>query len=328
MTTWRSYITTAPKTEPPPARPSAQRHGRRLRIGTRLRRREPSMSGYLYISPALILYAAFVLVPLGYAVYLSFFDWGGAGPKTFVGWANYAALAQDPQLAASFTHAAILMIFYAVVPIIFALFLTAFMARVSISGIGVYRTILFLPQVISLVAIAVAWEWILAPDGPLDSALRAIGAGALAQPWLGSFTWALPAVGIIGSWIGYGFAMVLFMSGVGKIPQSLYDAARVDGAGAVREFFAITLPGLRREIVVALVMTITSALTTFDIVYVMTAGGPGTSTTLPAYTVFNLAFTQFEVGKAAAAGVVLALLVFIVAVVILRIGRTEENGNG
>lgn len=326
-TTGPAYPATASKSGTELA-PTDPRSRGRLSIGIRFRGREPRASGYLWISPAVILYAAFVLIPLGYAVYLSLYDWNGAGPKTFVGGANYTDLVQDPQLAASFSHAGVLMIFFAVLPIVFALFLTAFMARTSIKGLAIYRTILFLPQVISLVAIAVVWEWILAPDGPLDAALRAIGLGSLAQPWLGSFTWALPTVGLIGSWIGYGFAMVLFMSGVGKIPQSLYDAARVDGAGPIREFFAVTLPGLRREIVVALTITLTSALTTFDIVYVMTAGGPGTSTNLPAYTVFNLAFTQFEVGKAAAAGVVLAGLVFLVALVILRIGRTEESTNG
>ena len=326
MTTGPAYPATTARPQADQAAAEPRRN--LLSIALRSQRREPGASGYLWISPAVLLYAAFVLGPLGYAVYLSFYDWNGAGPKTFVGGANYAALVQDPQLAASFGHAGFLMIFFAVVPIGVALFLTAVMARTKIKGLAIYRTILFLPQVIALVAIAVVWEWILAPDGPLDAALRAVGAGALAQPWLGSFTWALPTVGAIGSWIGYGFAMVLFMSGVGKIPQSLYDAARVDGAGPVSEFFAVTLPGLRREIVVALTLTLTSALTTFDIVYVMTAGGPGTTTNLPAYTVFNLAFTQFEVGKAAAAGVVLAAVVFLVALVILRIGRTEESSHG
>ena len=174
------------------------------------------------------------------------------------------------------------------------------------------------------VAIAVVWEWVLGPNGPVNGFLRDIGAGALAQPWLGSFAWALPAVGVIGSWIGYGFAMVLFMSGVEKIPTSLYDAARVDGAGPLREFFTVTLPGLRNEVTVMSVLAVTGALTSFDIIYVLTGGGPGTQTVVPAYQLYTLAFSDFRVGTAAAMGVVLGTIVFILAVVILRLGRGDE----
>jgi raffinose/stachyose/melibiose transport system permease protein len=131
-------------------------------------------------------------------------------------------------------------------------------------------------------------------------------------------------VGVIGSWIGYGFAMVLFMSGVEKIPTSLYDAARVDGAGAIQEFFAVTLPSLRNEVTVMSVLAVTGALTSFDVIYVITSGGPGTSTQVPAYQLYTLAFTDFRVGTAAAMGVVLGLLVFAVALLILRLGREPE----
>ncbi len=278
-----------------------------------------------YVTPALGLYGAFVILPFGYALFLSFFNWGGAGPMSFAGLANYQAILNEPELASSFIHAAILVIFFALVPVVVALGLSAIMTRSAIKGLTFYRTVLFLPQVIPLVAVAVVWEWIYAPSGPLNAILRGIGAGGLAQAWLGSFTWALPAVGVIGSWIGYGFAMVLFMAGIEKIPQSLYDAARIDGAGPVREFLAVTLPGLRNELTVVSVLNVTGALTTFDVVYVMTDGGPGTSTVVPAYDVYNLAFIDFRVGTAAAMGVVLALAVFVIALVIMRIGHSEDG---
>lgn len=288
--------------------------------------REPRLIGIAYATPALVLYGMFVVVPFGYALFLSFFNWGGAGPLSFAGLSNYVAIWKEPLLLSSFFHAGILIVFFAAVPIAIALLLTALMTRAPIRGLTAYRAILFLPQVIALVAVAVVWEWILGPDGPLNGLLRAVGAGALAQTWLGSFTWALPAVGIIGSWIGYGFAMVVFMAGVEKIPQSLYDAARIDGAGAIREFFAVTLPGLRNELTVVSVLAVTGALTTFDIVYIMTSGGPGTSTVVPSYDIYNLAFTDFRVGTAAAMGVFLAIIVFAVALVIMHLGRSEEEG--
>ncbi|MDA8263968.1 MAG: sugar ABC transporter permease [Actinomycetota bacterium] len=266
-------------------------------------------------------------MPFTYAVYVSFFNWSGAGPLTFAGWSNYTQIVENPQLLSAFYHAGILIAFFAVLPIVIALLLVALMTRVAIRGLTFYRTILFLPQVIPLVAVAVVWEWVLGESGPVNAILRAVGAGSIAQAWLGSFTWALPAVGIIGTWIGYGFAMVIFMAGVEKIPQSLYDAARVDGAGPVREFFSVTLPGLRNEILVVAVITITSALTTFDIVYIITLGGPGTSTVLPAYSAFTLAFTNFQVGAAAAMGVALAVIVFIVALGIMALGRLGGHGS-
>jgi len=171
------------------------------------------------------------------------------------------------------------------------------------------------------VAVGVVWRWILAPDGPLNESLRAIGLGSLARPWLGDFTWALPAVGLVGTWVTFGLAMVLLVAGVQKIPTSLYDAARVDGAGPLREFFVVTLPGLRNEIVVVLVLTTTTALRSFDLVYVMTGGGPGTSTSVPSYRLYTAAFQTGEAGLGAAIGIVLALAIFAVAFGITRLGE-------
>ena len=136
------------------------------------------------------------------------------------------------------------------------LLLAAAMSRVRIHGMTFFRTVLFLPQVLALIVVAVAWRSILAPDGLLNDILRAVGLGSLARPWLGDYTWALPAVGIVGTWVGTGLCMVLFLAGVQRIPRELYEAARMDGAGPVREFFAVTLPGLRPHIAVALTLTI------------------------------------------------------------------------
>ena len=308
-------------TEPPIASPLLNRNVHRP---ARRRRREPRLVGFAFVSPALALYALFVIVPFVYALYLSLFSWDGVGPRRYIGFANYKAIWDETELLSSFVHATVLIAFFALLPIAVALLLTAVMIRSRVRGLTTFRTLLFLPQVMAPVAIAVVWEWILGTNGPLNGLLSGVGAGGLARPWLGSFTWALPAVGVIGSWIGYGFAMVLFMSGVEKIPTSLYDAARVDGAGAVHEFFAVTLPGLRNEVTVMSVLAVTGALTSFDVIYVITSGGPGTSTQVPAYQLYTLAFTDFRVGTAAAMGVVLGLLVFAVALLILRLGREPE----
>jgi raffinose/stachyose/melibiose transport system permease protein len=291
-------------------------------------RREPgALAAYAFSAPALVLYAAFVLVPVGFAVFLSFQQWSGAGPMEFVGIDNYVKVLTDPSLVESFLHAFVLVFFFAAVPVVLGLLLTGFMTHIRVRGLVVYRTVLFLPQILSLTALAVVWEWILGGNGLINQTLTFIGLGQLTNDWLGSYTWALPAIGVMGSWIGYGFAMVLFMAGVEKIPQSLYEAASLDGAGAIRQFWSITLPGLRNEMVVVSVLTVTNALTSFDIVYLMTVGGPGTSTIVPAFTLFNLAFTQFQVGAGAAMGVILAVMVFLIAVGMLFVSRNKEDDN-
>lgn len=282
---------------------------------------EPRRIGYLYVLPGLLIYAAFVLVPFGHTFWISFHAWDGITPSRWVGFDNYRRVFTDPQVRETFGHALVLVGFYALLPLILGLFLAALLSRMRVRGISGFRAILFLPQVVALVAVGVVWRWILAPDGPLNESLRAIGLGSLARPWLGDFTWALPAVGLVGTWVTFGLAMVLLVAGVQKIPTSLYDAARVDGAGPLREFFVVTLPGLRNEIVVVLVLTTTTALRSFDLVYVMTGGGPGTSTSVPSYRLYTAAFQTGEAGLGAAIGIVLALAIFAVAFGITRLGE-------
>jgi raffinose/stachyose/melibiose transport system permease protein len=167
--------------------------------------------------------------------------------------------------------------------------------------------------------------WIYAPSGPLHSALDAVGLGALSRGWLGDFRWALPALGLVGSWVMFGLCIVLFLAGIQKIPLSLYEAARVDGAGRVREFFAVTLPGLRGELAVTLTLTTIMALRTFDLIYISTNGGPGTTTTVPSVLVYQNAFANGRVGLAAAVAVVLTLIIFVVAFAITRIVDRDQT---
>ncbi len=135
----------------------------------------------------------------------------------------------------------------------------------------------------------------------------------MAKTWLGDFTWALPAVGLIGTWITFGLCVVLFLAGAQRIPTELYEAARVDGAGFLREFFAVTLPGLRNELVVAATLTTITALRNFDIIYNTTAGGPGGETEVPSWLMFHNAFDLSRVGFAASIAVVLTIIITAVA---------------
>ena len=281
---------------------------------------EPRRIGYIYILPALALYATFVLAPFVHTAILSLYSWDGVTPAHFVGLRNFRAIFSNPVLLGAFEHAFILIVFYALLPTAIGLLLAGIMARSHVRGLRFFSTVLFLPYVIAPTAVAVVWRWLLAPDGPLNHLLQGIGLGSLARPWLGDFAWALPSVGLIGTWVLYGLAMVLFLAGVQKIPRTLYDAARIDGSGPLWEFLTVTLPGLRNELVVVLVLTVTAALRNFDTIYVATSGGPGTATTVPSYLVYNTAFVVGSVGAAAAIGVLLAVLIFAVNVAITRLG--------
>jgi len=285
---------------------------------------EPRHVAYLYVLPGLAVFVAFVLLPLIHSGWISLFDWDGITVGQWVALDNYKEVFTDPDLRASFLHALVLLVFYSGLPVVIGLLLAAVMSRAPVRGLAAFRTVLFLPQVIALVVVAVIWRMIYAPDGGLiNGALGAVGLDALEQNWLGDFTLALPAVGLIGTWVMYGLAMVLFTAGVQKIPQSLYDAARVDGAGPVREFFAVTLPGLRAEIAVALTLTTIAALRNFDLVYITTGGGPGDATSVPAYEVYQRAFQAGDVGGAAAVGVCLAAVIFALS---FAINRFAERG--
>ena len=279
---------------------------------------------YLYLLPAFLVYAGFLLYPLIRAGQFSLYDWPGFGPSTFVGLGNYVDLMGDRRFLAAIWHALILIFFYSILPLIVGLVLAAVLRRGQVRGLGFFRVVIFMPQVIALVVVAVAWYQIYSPRGLLNDVLQLVGLGEFARGWLGDPTFALPAVGMIGFWLQTGLVMLLLLAGMGRIPNDLFEAARLDGAGPVREFFAITLPSVRGEIATALVLTIIAALKTFDLVYVTTSGGPGTATTVPSYEVYNRAFNLKQVGSASAVAIVLTLLVFVINVFVSRIG--EEKG--
>jgi len=294
----------------------------------RARRRapgEPRNVAWLYILPGLLFYRLFTLAPLLHTVELSFFDWDGLTVGHYIGLDNYREALSDPLVRDSFKHSAELIVFYALLPVVLGLLLTALLTRHPVRGFTFFRTALFLPQMIAGVVVAQAWVWLYADNGPLNEFLRDVGLGSLARPWLGDFRWALPAVGGIGTWVTYGLCMVLFIAGAQSIPSSLYDAARVDGAGAVREFFAVTLPALRNQVVVAFVLTTINALRSFDIIYNATSGGPGTTTYVPSFYMYRNAFVFNRVGYAAAIAVILTAAIFALAGIVLYVSSRGEE---
>lgn len=294
----------------------ARRRRRAARAGLR------RWSGWLFALPALGFYAFFNLRAVLASVQYSLYDWNGIGTATWVGLDNYRAVFADSALLSPLVHALVLIVFFTVLPVLFGLVAAATMQSISGRFTGALaRTVLFLPQIIPGAAAGVAWVWMYAENGTVNQFLRLIGLGDLTRAWLGDFTWALVAVGFIGTWLSTGFCTLLLMSGIGKIEQALYEAARLDGANPVQQFRHVTLPGLRQEIGVCVTVTIISALASFDVVYLSTQGGPGGRTMVPGVQVYNLAFSESRLGAASALAVVLALLVIAIIVPLQRLFR-------
>ena len=278
--------------------------------------------GWLFALPALAIYVVFVLQPLVLTVQYSLFRWDGVGPATWVGLSNYAIVLSDPNLVGSIFNAFRLIIFFSFIPVALGLVVASVILRVASGRLGaISRTVLFLPQVIPLVAAGIIWGWLLALPGLINQGLAAIGLGSVTRAWLGDFDTALPAVGAIGVWVLLGFCTVLFLTGMGKIDPALIESARIDGASWWQEFRAITVPSLRYEIGVCLTVTVIAALAAFDIVYVATGGGPGNATSVPGIQIYYTAFLERQIGQASALAVALMVLVLIIVLPIQRLTR-------
>jgi raffinose/stachyose/melibiose transport system permease protein len=300
-----------------PAFTSASRKPR-----TSKRAHREAFVGWLYVLPALLMYAVFVLVPFLLTIIYSFHRWNGVGPMTWVGLKNYITVFQVPDLMGTIFHAFWLVVWFSFIPVGLGLVVASVINHVATGRFGeIARTVLFLPYVIALVAAGIIWGWLFSLSGLVNQFLSIIGLGSITRAWLGDFNWALSAVGIIGIWVLLGFCTVLLSTAISKVDPSLYEAARIDGSNWIREFFEITIPLLKQEIGVCLTVTVIFALATFDIVYVATAGGPGNATSVPGLQIYILAFAQRNIGLASALAVMLMILVVVIIIPIQRLNK-------
>lgn len=300
----------------------ARKRSSARRSGLRTRR----WVGWLFVAPALAVYAVFVLRPLLLTFEYSLYEWDGIGPSTWIGLDNYVKVFTDPDLSDTILHAFQLIVFFSAIPVVLGLAIASTIRRIAASRLAlVARTVLFLPQVIPLVAAGIAWSWLLSSTGLVNQLLARIGLSDVTRAWLGDFSTALPAVGVIGAWVLLGLCTLLLLAGMSKIDPALYEAARIDGAGPLRELFSITLPSLRHEVGVCVTVTVIAALATFDIVYIATQGGPGNATMVPGLEIYYQAFVERQVGVASALAVVLMILVLACVLPIQWLTREESR---
>jgi raffinose/stachyose/melibiose transport system permease protein len=306
----------------PPGRPHpaglarlARRPGEAMRgRPARARRRRAELTGYLFLAPAAVLIVVLLVYPLIKAAQYSLQQWDGIGIARWVGLHNYAQIVTDPVERGSLVNLGILIVFYSLIPTAAALVTVNLMRRSKQRGMSFFRVVFFLPQVIVTVVVAIVWTWLMAPSGTgtINGILHTLGLGAsVGTPWLGSFNTALVAVGIIAVWLDFGLSFVLLLPGIQRIPPEIYDAARVDGAGLIREFFRVTVPMLRRDIGAAITLTAVAALQSFTLIYQATNGGPGYTTMVPGLLIYRDAFQLGAVGSASALGIAMSALVFV-----------------
>lgn len=269
--------------------------------------------GTSYILPSALIYGLFIFLPILASLLLSLSNWDGLSWPHFVGLGNYLRLAEDLQFWTSLKNNAVFVLFYAVLPLAFGLLLTAAIGAVTPGERTAFRFLLFLPYVLPMALVGIVWQWLYNPAfGPIAQSLRRIGLGSWAIPFLGSFDAALPAVGFVATWSFCGFCMVLLLSGVQRLDPHLAEAAELDGATRWGVLRYITLPGLVPEIRITLLLTVIASIKAFDLIFVMTRGGPGTSTLVTSIYMYEKGFRLGAFGYSAAVAVVGTVLVLIV----------------
>lgn len=290
---------------------------------TRVRRLGKLWGAYrvpiILLAPSLVFYALFVLIPLGKAFQLSLTDWDGiAANLNYVGTENYSHIWTDSRFLTSLWRNLIWWVMHVVLAVGGGLLLAILISEVG-RGRFFFRTVAFFPHVLSLAVVGVIWGQLYHPSiGLINTTLENIGLTNLIRVWLGDPSLALYSVGVASGWQAYGFYMVIFLAGIQSIDPQLYEAARVDGANAWQRIWDITIPSLHNTMTVVLTLAFISAMKGFGTVWAMTQGGPGYASELVAVYVWRTAFQTGAIGRAAAAGLSLALIVILFSFVFNR----------
>jgi raffinose/stachyose/melibiose transport system permease protein len=266
-----------------------------------------------FVLPALALFAFVVLVPSVRGVYYAFTDWNGLDPTfSIVGLGNFAGLWSDPDAVRVVGHTLLIAVSITVIQNGSGL-LMALGVNTIIKSRNVLRVFLFAPAVVTPIVVAYLWRNLLGPDGAVNSLLGVVGLDSWRQNWLGDPQLALWSVVVVIVWQFAGYSMVIFLAGLQSIPKEIYEAATLDGTGAVRRFWSVTRPLLAPAFTINLMLSIIGGIKLFDQVYALTGGGPGHATDTISTLIYKDAFTMGEFGYSIALAVVLAIVVAIVS---------------
>ncbi len=279
---------------------------------------------YLFILPALALFATFVLLPLGSALYFSFTTWDGLRTPEWVGTRNYARAFADTIHVRSYVNVGVYILGTLVVEVAFGLLMAVLLASDRL-GFAFMRGLFFSPMVLSMVAAGILWKYVYDyRTGLLNEALRAGGLGDFAHPWLSDPGTAMAGVIVVSGWKYAGFFMIIFLAALRRIPTSLYEAAMLDGATALQRLWHVTLPLLRETTIIAVLLCVTGGFAAFDLFFTMTNGGPFNATEIPTTWIVKQAFDRHNMGYGAALTVIMTVVVGVVSLAYLLATRRRH----
>ncbi|MGO8966400.1 carbohydrate ABC transporter permease [Mycobacterium sp.] len=291
---------------------------------TRRRRfsKRRARAGRMFVAPNLAAVAVFMVFPLGFSLYMSFQNWDLFRPAKFVGLANYRSLfTGDPLFSIALRNSVVYTVGTVVPTVLISLAVAGVLNR-KIKGINFFRTIVFLPLAVSSVVMAVVWQFVFnTNNGLLNIMLGWIGIGPI--PWLVDPKWAMASLCMVSIWRSVPFATVILLAAMQGVPDTLYEAARLDGAGELRQFVSITVPLIRGAVSFVVVISIIHAFQAFDLVYVLTGrnGGPETATYVLGIMLFQHAFAFLEFGYASALAWAMFAILLVLTAVQLRLAR-------
>lgn len=283
-----------------------------------------TVAGWSFILPNFIGFAALTLVPVVVLFYVAFTNWNVFGVAEWTGTANFRRMWDDSSFWTALRNTVYYAVFHIPLTLVAALGLALLLNR-KLRGVRFFRTIAFFPYITSIVAIAVVWNQLFSPEyGPINALLGAVGVDD-PPGWTASATWSMPAVIIVGTWRYMGYYMLLFLAGLQTIPAQLYEAAETDGASPWQRFVHVTLPGLRTTTFFVTVLLTIESFKVFDLILVMTGGGPGQSTLVLSQYIYQKGFEENQFGYASAVSVVLFAICFGITVIQFMVNKRRNS---
>ena len=279
----------------------------------------------LFLFPALFIYIIVVVFPTVYSLFLSFCDWNGLGAKKFVGLKNYIQLfTSDSVFYTALRNNIIWIILTICLTVLLALLLALVLNR-SFRGRIVYRAIFYFPYMLSWIIVGIIWKWMYNPNfGLINQVLGMVGLDSLKGAYLSNTKMALYCVFIAALWQGLGQPMLYFLAGLQTLPNDILEAAKIDGAGKINLFFRVIVPMLKETFVIVLATQIIASMKVYDIVYVMTDGGPANSTQTLATYMYDQTFSYSNLGVGSAIATVMVLIMMVVIVPYVAFSTKDE----
>ncbi|MET8040565.1 sugar ABC transporter permease [Micromonospora sp. NPDC005215] len=283
-----------------------------------------TVAGWSFILPNFIGFAVLTLLPVVVLFYVAFTSWNVFGVADWTGTANFRRMWDDSSFWTALRNTVYYAVFHIPLTLAAALGLALLLNR-KLRGVRFFRTVAFFPYITSIVAIAVVWNQLFSPEyGPINALLGAVGVDN-PPGWTTSSTWSMPAVIIVGTWRYMGYYMLLFLAGLQTIPAQLYEAAETDGASPWQRFVHVTLPGLRTTTFFVTVLLTIESFKVFDLILVMTGGGPGQSTLVLSQYIYQKGFEENQFGYASAVSIVLFAICFGITVIQFMVNKRRNS---